>query len=80
MQDERIVEDVMRYPLAIDKAVEFKGGVVPDFFVQHNGCSKRKRKAAEASRSVVLPPEVETVAKARQKELRERARELLSPG
>jgi hypothetical protein len=31
----RIVEDVMRYPLAIDKRVEYKGGVVPDFCIQH---------------------------------------------
>jgi hypothetical protein len=76
----RIVEDVMRYPIAIDKCVEFKGGVVEDFFIQHNGCSKRKRTITEPSRSVVLPPEVVTVAKTRQAELREQARRgLMSP-
>ena len=73
----RIVEDVMRYPLAIDKRVEYKGGVVPDFCIQHNGSSKRKRKLTDPSRSVVMPPEVATVAKARQSELRAKAREIL---
>ena len=41
---ERIVEDMTRYPLVIDKIIEHKGGVVPDFTMQHAGCSKRKRK------------------------------------
>jgi hypothetical protein len=30
-----IVEDVTRYPLVIDKIVEYKGGLVPDFAAQH---------------------------------------------
>ena len=41
---ERIVEDMTRYPLDIDKIVECKGGIVPDYKAQHAGCSKRKRK------------------------------------
>ena len=48
---ERIVEDMSRYPLVIDKIVEHKGGVVPDFKMQHQGCSKRKRKVTEAAKS-----------------------------
>ena len=45
----RIVQDVSRYPLVIDKIVEFKGGVVPDNAVQHSGCSRHKRKASPGS-------------------------------
>ena len=50
---ERIVEDMTRYPLVIDKIIEHKGGVVPDFTMQHAGCSKRKRKT-EGSRLYVV--------------------------
>lgn len=57
---ERIVEDISRYPLVIDKVVEHNGGVVPDFNMQHQGCSKRKRKATEASRLYIMSPEVAT--------------------
>ena len=42
---ERIVEDVTRWPLVIDKIIEYKGGLVPDFAMCHDGCSKRKRRA-----------------------------------
>ena len=51
------VEDVTRYPLVIDKIVEHKGGVVPDFQVQHKGCSKRKQKSTGDSRLYVPSPE-----------------------
>ena len=73
--DERIVEDVMRYPLVIDKIVAHKGGVVPDFCIQHAGCSRRKRKLIEPSRMYEPPPEVATIAAARHKALREQAAE-----
>ena len=66
---ERIVEDVMRYPIVIQKIVEYKGGVVPDLCMQHEGCSKRKRKATEQSRMYSPPPEVSAVATARMKAL-----------
>lgn len=70
---ERIVEDVTRYPLVIDKIVEHKGGVVPDYKMQHAGCSKRKRKVTEESRLYVPSPEVATVAAERRLVLREEA-------
>ena len=65
--------------LVIDKIIEHKGGVVPDFCVQHAGCSKRKRKAVEPSRMYVPPPEVATIVAELCKELRSKAREMLSP-
>ena len=40
VRSERIVEDISRYPLVVDKIVEHKGGVVPDFQMQHQGCSE----------------------------------------
>ena len=55
---ERIVEDIERYILVIDKIVEHKGGVVPDFLAQHAGCSKRKRKTTEGSRLYTPSTEV----------------------
>ena len=70
---ERIVEDMSRYALVIDKIVEYKGGVVPDFAMQHAGCSKRKPKATDASRIYVPSPEVATIAADRHKELRAEA-------
>ena len=73
------MEDVTRYPLVIDKIVEYKGGVVPDFSVQHAGCSKRKRKATEPSRMYVPSPEVAALTGERAKELRAKAREMISP-
>lgn len=74
---ERIVEDISRYPLVIDKIVEHKGGVVPDFKMQHQGCSKRKRKVTEASRLYVPSPEVATIAAARHNALRKEAKSML---
>ena len=47
---ERIVEDMSRLPLVLDKIIEHEGGLVPDFEMQHKGCSKRKRKGKDASR------------------------------
>jgi len=67
------VEDISRYPLVIDKIVEHKGGVVPDFKMQFEGCSKRKRKVTEASRIYSPTPEVATIAATRHKALREEA-------
>ena len=60
---ERIVEDISRYPLVIDKIVEHKGGLVPDFEMQHAGCSKRKRKASGASRLYTPSPEVAAIGR-----------------
>ena len=45
----RIVEDVTRWPLVIEKIIEYKGGLVPDFSMAHDGCSKRKRSAHGSS-------------------------------
>lgn len=65
-----------RYPLVIDKIIEHKGGVVPDFTMQHAGCSKRKRKATEGSRLYVPSPEVATIAADRRQALREEAKRM----
>lgn len=67
------MEDISRYPLVIDKIIEHEGGVVPDFKMQHQGCSKRKRKVTEPSRIYVASPEVATIAADRRKELRAKA-------
>ena len=58
--------------------VEHKGGVVPDFTMQHAaaGCSKRKRTVTEPSRLYVPSPEVATIAADRRKALREEAQRL----
>ena len=65
-----------RYPIVIDKIVEHKGGVVPDFKAQHNGCSKRKRKATEGSRLYTPSTEVAKIASGRRLELRAEAQRL----
>ena len=61
--------------------VEHKGGVVPDFSMQHAGpvagCSKRKRKVTQALRLYVPSPEVATVASVRLKQLRAEAKSML---
>ncbi len=44
----RIVEDISRYPLAIDQIMEHKGGVVPDHLAQVGGCSRHVRKDTTA--------------------------------
>ena len=58
-----------------------EGGLVPDFEMQHDGCSKRKRKLrreqsnpAVESRPIYEPePDVERAMKKRLKELRAKA-------
>ena len=76
----RIVEDMTRLPLVLDKIIEAKGGLVPDFEMQHGGCSKRKRslKGADSAslRSYQPSAEVAAVAKKRCKELRQKASEM----
>ena len=76
----RLVEDISRYPLVINKIVEHKGGVVPDFKMQHQGCSKRKRKDTEASRIYQPSPEIATIAAERRKVLREQAKSMAAAG
>ena len=73
---ERIVEDMTRYPLIIDKIVEHKGGVVPDFVAQHAGCSRRKRKATEGSRLYTPSTEVLQIRSERNLQLRAEAQRL----
>ena len=76
----RIVEDMTRLPLVLDKIIEAKGGLVPDFEMQHGGCSKRKRslKGADSAalRSYQPSAEVAAVAEKRRKELRQKAEEM----
>ena len=83
----RIVEDMTRLPLVLDKIIEAKGGLVPDFEIQHGGCSKRKRslkgqgrslKGADSASLWSYQPsaEVAAVAKRRCKELRQKASEM----
>ena len=78
----RIVEDVSRYSVVIDRIVECQGGVVPDHTVQHGGCSKQKRKgtkaeAATASRVYQPTAEVKAITEARSVELHSRVKTLL---
>ena len=73
---ERIVEDMTRYPVVIDKIVEHKGGVVPDFKAQHDGCSKRKRSSTEPSRLYTPSTEVKKIGSDRCLELRAEAQRI----
>lgn len=68
----RIVEDICRWPHVIDKIIDFSGGLVPDFAMSHEGCSKRKRSSLGSTWEPA--PEVASVAEARRKQLREQAR------
>jgi len=66
----RIVKDMTRLSaVVLDKIIEADGGLVPDFEMQHGGCSKRKRNlkdlSAAAARSYVPPPEVVAAAEKR---------------
>ena len=78
----RIVEDMLRLPLVQDKIVEYKGGLVPDFEMQHEGCSKRKLREehevpATESREIYVPePEVACAMKKRLKQLRAKAKHM----
>ena len=65
------MEDIERYPLVIDKMVEHEGGVIPDWRMQHQDCSKRKRKAHEPSLIYTPTPRVAEIAAARQGALRQ---------
>ena len=57
-----------------------KGGLVPDFEMQHEGCSKRKRSARDSAmpRSYRPTPEVEAAMKERRAELRVKAESMLN--
>ena len=75
----RIVEDILRYPLVIDRIVECQGGVVPDHTAQHGGCSKHKRRetkegAVLESRVYRPSAEVAAITEARCAELRGKAK------
>ena len=77
----RIVEDISRYPLVIDRIVECQGGVVPDHTAQHGGCSKHKRKdtkegAVLASRVYRPSAEIQAITVARCAELHSKAKVL----
>ena len=73
----RIVEDIECYPLVIGKMFEHKGGVIPDWRMQHQGCSKRKRKVNEPSLIYTPTPRVAEIARPhgpRQESLRQEAK------
>ena len=79
----RIVEDILRYKVVIDRIVECKGGVVADHTAQHGGCSRHKRPettaaATQASRVYQPTPEVRAVVQSRNIELRAKAKALCS--
>lgn len=56
--------------------VAHKGGVVPDYKAQHDGCSKRKRTATAPCRIYTPSTEVAKIASERRLELRAEARRL----
>ena len=60
----------LTYKYIQEQIVKHKGGLVQDFELQFKGCSKRKRKVAEASRLYTPPPEIAAVMAARRKTLR----------
>ena len=70
-----------RLPLVLDKIIEAKRGLVPDFETQHNGCSKRKCTLngadSVAIRAYQPTAAVAAVAKKRRKVLRQKAEEML---
>ena len=70
-------------PLVLDKIIAAEGGLVPDFEMQHGGCSKRKRKLkgadSAALRSYQPSAAVAAVAEKRCKELRQQAEEMGTP-
>jgi hypothetical protein len=77
----RIVEDISRYSLVIDRIVECQGSVVPDHTAQHGGCSKHKRRetkegAALASRVYRPSAQVAAITEARCTELHRKAKAL----
>ena len=79
---DRIVQDIFRYPVVIDRIVECQGGVVPDHTMQHGGCSRHKRKetkVASTRESLVYQPssEISAITKAHMDELHTKARAML---
>ena len=76
-------------PLVQDKQIEYEGGLVPDYEMQHGGCSKRKRKLCAVQsdelthersdgRSIYEPePDVERAMNKRLKELKAKAKRML---
>ena len=85
----RIVEDHSLLPTVVDKVIEYKGGVVPDYAIHNPGCSKRRRKAAEKAGSSSTPSKsssriyepserVAAVTEQRTKVLKEKAKKMAS--
>ena len=83
----RIVEDHSLLPTVVDKVIEYKGGVVPDYVIHNPGCSKRRRKAAEKAGSSSTPSKsssriyepserVAAVTEQRTKVLKEKAKKM----
>eukprot|EP00966_Prymnesium_polylepis_P284173 6564794-Prymnesium_polylepis.1 len=83
-----VTHDVTRLPVVLEKIIEAQGGLVPDFEMQHNGCSKRKRKlrdVAQAASRIYRPTHaagcmsvsVGSRMKKRRLELRQRAEDML---
>ena len=75
---ERIVEDVTRWPIVLRKIIEANGTFVPDFLMQHHGCSKRKRGTydpASSDPTFVPAPNVLAALNARNAEPRKLASE-----
>jgi hypothetical protein len=76
---ERIVEDMTRLSaVVLDKVIAAGGGLVPDFEMQHGGCSKRQRKLRDVSaggcRIYVPTPEVAAAKKKRCEQLHMKAK------
>ena len=68
----------------LDKIIQFKGGLVPDFECENKGCSKRKRKdhssdapSAVSTRAYEPPPEVAAAMKVKCEEMRLKAENML---
>ena len=53
-----------------------EGSVIPDALIASVGCSRTKRKGTGDGRRIAVNPEVERVARERQKELRRQAQSM----
>ena len=74
----RIVEDVTRWPIVLQKIIEADGTFVPDLLMQHHGCSKRKsgsKDPVSSAPTFVPAPNVLAALNARNTELRKLASE-----
>lgn len=64
----------------LDKIIQHNGQLVPDYEIQHGGCSKRKRNlrdaATGASRIYKPTPEVASAISKRSKQLRRMAKSM----